>query len=106
LETPTADVELEGATICPDWILPNEGERGYYRARIEAAPSSRATTARGNVQRLFDDKQEILSTAERVGAFDDLSALVDAGEIPAGDVLALAPNAINQGPRRPRRLTS
>ena len=106
LETPTADVELDGATVCPDWILPNDGERGYYRPRLEEDPSSSSLTVAGNARRLFDDKAEILSTAERVGAFDDLSALVDAGAVPAGDVLALVPKVMTDASRHTVRITS
>ena len=106
LETQTADVVLEGTTVCPDWILLNDGERGYYRPRLEEDPSSSALTVRGNAQKLFDEKMGVLSTAERVGAFDDLSALVDAGEIPAGDVLALVPKVMSDGTRHTVRVTS
>src|SRR5262249_47979372 len=106
LENQTADVDLEGATVCPDWILLNDLERGYYRPRLEEDPSSPAITVRGNAEKLFDEKTGILTTAERVGAFDDPSALVDAGEIPAGDVLALVPAVMSDATRHTVRITS
>src|SRR5262249_565269 len=106
LETPTADVELQGATQCPDWILPNDGERGYYRPRLEEDPSSAALTVQGNARRLFHDKAEGLTTPEHVGAFDDLSALVDSGDLPAGDVLALVPQVMTDATRHTVRITS
>ncbi len=79
MSSATAELELASATRCPDWVLPNEGETGYYRVLY-----------RGNLlNRLFTEGTKRLTIPERVGVLGDVSALVRAGELPAADELAL-----------------
>ena len=35
VKTASADIELRDAPGCPDWVLPNAGETGYYRVKYE-----------------------------------------------------------------------
>jgi len=64
---------------CPDWVLPNDGMAGYYRAdpgaemltRLMAVPS--------------------LSAAERLGLALETAALASAGRLPLGRALELMP---------------
>jgi cytosol alanyl aminopeptidase len=64
LDAPSGELALT-AKSCPDWVLPNEGEVGYYRPSIKG--------------KMLDDlvkHQKALTLAERVGLIGDISALV------------------------------
>ena len=66
---------------CPDWVLPNEGEAGYYRLQLEP----KALAALGKAK---------LTVPERLGLLDDVVALSRAGKLDAASMLAfLAPFA-------------
>jgi len=68
-------------SACPDWVLANDGEAGYYRALY-----------RGDLlSKLLKEGLDHLSVPERVGLLDDVGSLADAGRIPVGEALALAP---------------
>jgi alanyl aminopeptidase len=76
-----ADMELAEARTCPAWLLPNDGEAGYYQVEYQ-----------GDLLKLvLADDAAHLSAAERVGVLGDVDLLVGAGETPAGDALALVP---------------
>ena len=80
LETASADQAPPGAE-CPTWVMANEGEKGYYRARY-----------RGDLlQRLLGAPDAALTLPERVGILRDVDALAAAGAMPMGDALNLAP---------------
>ncbi len=64
---------------CPDWVLPNEGEAGYYRLQLEP----QALTALAKAK---------LSGPERLGLLDDVVAMSRAGKLTAAQMLTfLAP---------------
>jgi alanyl aminopeptidase len=106
LTGPTAEIPLEGATGCPEWLLPNDGASGYYVARIDAAGNPPAGSQPSALAQLFDDSAKRLSVPERVGVLGDLSALASSGEIPLGDVLSLIPTVTRDGNRHTLEIAS
>ena len=64
------DLELDEASDCPSWLLPNADHAGYYRY---AMPSKQLAALAERV----DD----LDTATKVGFLTNLWALVQAGEV-------------------------
>ena len=71
---------------CPDWVLPNEGETGYYRLLLE--PSALALLSKNAAK---------LSGPERLGLLDDVVASSRAGKIDAAQMLAfLSPFAADR----------
>ena len=83
------ELELTSAKSCPDWVLPNEGEAGYYHVLY-----------RGDLlNRLFKEGAKRLTIPERVGILGDVSALVGVSELSAGDVLTLV-SGLRDDPNR------
>jgi cytosol alanyl aminopeptidase len=81
LTTPTGSLALPA---CADWIMPNAGAAGYYRA----------TLAAGDLARLRDRATPALSVVERVTLAHDLDAAFRSAALPGADVLrALEPLA-------------
>ena len=79
LASASAEVALGTAATCPDWVLANDGWRGYYRVRH-----------RGDLLgRLVADGGHRLTAAERVGLVGDLGAMVASGDLPVSEALAL-----------------
>ncbi len=76
-----ADMVLADAQTCPTWLLPNDGEAGYYQVAYQGDLLKQALA----------DGAKHLSVAERVGVLGDVDLLVGAGETPAGVALALVP---------------
>jgi alanyl aminopeptidase len=76
---PAAEMKLTKAAACPAWVLANAGETGYYRVLY------RGSLLAG----VLADGGSRLTLAERVGVLGDVNALVNAGEIPPGEALAL-----------------
>jgi alanyl aminopeptidase len=70
---------LAGAAACPDWVLANAGEVGYYRVAY----------ADEALKRLLKGGAPELSLAERVGVIGDVQALASLGELPMEQALAL-----------------
>jgi alanyl aminopeptidase len=66
------------APSCPDWVLPNEGELGYYRMQ----PQGKLLD-----QLLAHVKQ--LTLPERVGVVGDVEALVNSGDVQPSVALQL-----------------
>jgi alanyl aminopeptidase len=79
LAGPSARLDLSSATRCPEWLLANDGESGYYRPRHE----------RDMLTRLLENGGHRLTAAERVGIAGDIDALVSSGDLTAGEALAL-----------------
>jgi len=73
---------------CPSWVLANDGEKGYYRARYGG----------DGFQKLLS-VPDALTLPERVGILRDVDALAVAGAMPMGDALALAPRYANDSSR-------
>jgi cytosol alanyl aminopeptidase len=74
---------------CPDWLLANDGEVGYYRVRYQG----------DLLDRLLKENRNHLSLAERVGVLGDVDQLARMGKIPATEALALIPR-FRQDPER------
>ena len=79
LNDPSAEMTLSKASGCPDWLLANDGERGYYRVLYRG----------GLLDSLLSDRGMRLSVAERVGVLGDVSALLDAGMLTPAKALTL-----------------
>lgn len=87
---PRQTMTLGTAAVCPSWVLANDEEVGYYRAAY-------APDLLGKL--LGADGRQKLDLPETVGLLDDVRALVRAGRVPLGDVLALTPS-LAEDPRR------
>jgi cytosol alanyl aminopeptidase len=85
----SAEIELKDAPGCPDWVLPNAGETGYYRVKYEG----------DLLTRLLKNNREQLSLPEQVGLLGDVVALTNSGNLPAQDALAIVPT-IKDDPHR------
>jgi alanyl aminopeptidase len=75
------EIALEGAQTCPSWILPNDGEMGYYQVAYQDDLLKMALADRGSH----------LSVAERVGVLGDVDSLASEGEVSAQAALELVP---------------
>lgn len=69
------------AAACPSWLLANDGEAGYYRARY----------AGDLLPRLLAVADTELTLPERVGVIRDVGAMAAAGAVPMSDALGLVP---------------
>ena len=82
---------------CPDWVMPNAGGKGYYRATY--SPKDIAT--------LLGKGKAPLTAAERLSVVHDLQALSANGRYPLGEALGFLghliplPEAQSQRPRHP-----
>ncbi|MCI0572591.1 MAG: M1 family metallopeptidase [Myxococcaceae bacterium] len=72
---------LDGVKGCPEWVVPNAGSRGYYRAQLQGELLTKLT----------QDGGKRLTLAERIGLLGDVKALTGGGFLPAGETLALVP---------------
>jgi alanyl aminopeptidase len=78
LTAATGELALS-APSCPDWVLPDEGELGYYRM-----------LPRGDLlAHLLAVAPRALTPAERIGLVGDVDALVASGDVPPGVALQL-----------------
>src|SRR5581483_3928971 len=73
------EIALEGAQSCPAWILPNDGETGYYQVDYEG----------DLLKKTLADHGRHLSVAERVGVLGDVDLLASEGRVSAQTVLRL-----------------
>ncbi len=74
---------------CPQWLLANEGEAGYYR-----------TLYRGDLlRRLLADGGKRLTEAERVGLIQEVRDLAEGGHLPVQEALRLAPEFVTDPSR-------
>jgi alanyl aminopeptidase len=83
------EMPLEAAHGCPDWVLANDGEIGYYRVRYQGEL----------LDRLLQENSTHLTLAERTGVLGDIQQLATLGQIQASDALALVPR-FRQDPQR------
>ncbi len=68
-------------SVCPSWLLANDGENGYYRALY-----------RGDLLgKLLAAADTELTLAERVGVIRDVNAEAAAGAVPMSEALSLVP---------------
>ena len=75
------DIALAGAQTCPSWILPNDGETGYYEVAYEG----------DLLKKNLADGGSHLTAAERVGVLGDIDSLAAEGQVSAQTALALVP---------------
>jgi alanyl aminopeptidase len=68
-------------SACPSWLLGNDGETGYYRARYGG----------DLLPKLLAVADTELTLPERVGVIRDVGAMAAAGAVPMADALALVP---------------
>jgi cytosol alanyl aminopeptidase len=85
----SGSLSLEGLNGCPDWVLPNENESGYYRTLLGG----------DLLARLLKNGGQALTVPERLGVIGDMSALVRAGRILYGDALGFV-SKLAQDPSR------
>ena len=80
---------LKQAKGCPQWLLANDGEVGYYR-----------TLYRGDLlRRLLADGGKRLTEAERVGLIQEVRDLAEGGHLPVQEALHLAPEFVTDPSR-------
>jgi alanyl aminopeptidase len=75
------EIALAGAQTCPAWILPNDGEAGYYQVAYEG----------DLMKKVLADNGSHLSVAERVGFLGDVDSLASEGQVSAQAALELVP---------------
>ncbi|UQA59227.1 M1 family metallopeptidase [Polyangium aurulentum] len=80
-----AKVRLGPQKGCPDWLMVNADAAGYYRSKYDKAALA-----------VLLDKAR-LSPRERAGLVWDIDALVQSGELPLGEALALVPKMVEGG---------
>jgi len=81
LSDPKDEIALTGAQTCPSWILPNDGESGYYQVDYQG----------DLLKKVLAGQASHLSIAERVGVLGDVDSLATEGEVSAQVALALVP---------------
>jgi len=86
LTTSTADVPLENASSCPDWLQMNSGAKGYYR--VEYSAPLLASISRAN-----------LTGPERDDFVTNAAALAKGGRMSAADAMTIAANYANDPER-------
>jgi cytosol alanyl aminopeptidase len=81
LSDPKDEIALAGAQTCPTWILPNDGETGYYQVAYQD----------DLLKKVLADHGSHLTAAERVGVLGDVDSEAAEGEVSASEALALVP---------------
>jgi cytosol alanyl aminopeptidase len=81
LSEPTASLELDKATSCPSWVMPNAAGAGYYH--VAYTPDA--------LDRLLKGGGKQLGLVERIRVIDDLVALMQSGKLPAESALSRLP---------------
>jgi aminopeptidase N len=89
LTTVQGELSLPAAKGCPDLVLPNAGERGYYRVVYQG----------DTLRKLIKDGGKRLTLPERVGLVGDARALVANGSVRYGDALQLVAPLLADGNR-------
>jgi cytosol alanyl aminopeptidase len=83
LTTETTQLALD-TKICPTWMFPNAGGRGYYRS----------SQADAGIVALRDRGWTLLTPAERIVAFGDLKGFAATGEVDVGLALSFVPRLL------------
>ncbi|MFZ5446417.1 MAG: M1 family metallopeptidase [Myxococcota bacterium] len=73
---------------CPDWVMPNDGMRGYYRASSKAG-----------LLPLLQRAEKQLTVEEKLGLLDDVGAVVDSGDVDVEVALGAIPAALRSDDR-------
>jgi alanyl aminopeptidase len=81
LSDPNSGMTLKHARKCPDWVLANDEEVGYYRVDYQG----------DLLKQVLAEGAANLSVAERVGLLGDVNALVNSGEVSPKLALSLVP---------------
>ena len=81
LSDPKQEIALQDAKTCPAWLLPDDGETGYYQVLYKD----------GLLEKTLADDGRKLTAAERVGVLGEVDALASEGEISAQVALGLVP---------------
>ena len=81
LSDPKDEIALTGAQTCPAWILPNDGETGYYQVAYEG----------DLLKKVLSDRGSHLTVAERVGVLGDVDSLASEGQASTEVALGLVP---------------
>ncbi|MCG8418401.1 MAG: M1 family metallopeptidase [Proteobacteria bacterium] len=81
MTTARAEIELEAATRCPRWVLPNSDMAGYYHVEYSGDMLSQ----------LLDKSGNKLTVAERIGIISDMDAMTEAGTLSRSEALAWVP---------------
>ncbi len=77
-----AELVLDAAKgRCPDWLLPNDGYDGYYRAALAGKTSLTEVFKKAGVK---------LTLPERAGLLGDVSSLVRSGDVDLSQALEVA----------------
>jgi len=85
LADPRSEMVLTAAKSCPAWLLPNDGESGYYQVEYK----------NGLLDKTLADKGRHLTVAERVGVLGNVQTLENTGEISPRVALALVQDFAN-----------
>jgi alanyl aminopeptidase len=80
------ELELNSAPRCPDWVLANEGEVGYYRVLHS-----------GNLSGQLRQHWNELSFPEQIGFVSDLTALTEGGKTSYSEILGIVPMLVKDG---------
>jgi aminopeptidase N len=88
MATPRAELTLPLKT-CPDFVYPNAGARGYYRAQYLG----------DTLRKLVREAGKRLTLPERIGMAEDVHALVVSGALHYADALELVGPLITDGNR-------
>ena len=86
---PNSEMTLRSARSCPAWILPNDGEKGYYRVEYLG----------DLLQKVLADRGSELTVSERVGVLGDVQAGVKIGSVTPQAALKLVPEFANDPDR-------
>jgi cytosol alanyl aminopeptidase len=89
LKQETVDVPLTQARFCPEWVLPNAGANGYYRANYPGSA----------LRQLLERGGDKLSLVEQVSVLCDALALTRTGTLPAAEALSVVPLMANSSER-------
>ena len=87
----TGELALPKAKGCPEWVLANDREVGYYRVDYQGDLLGKLLAGGG----------KHLTLPERIGVLGDAAALVESGHLPPSDLLALVPSLL--APKQPGR---
>ncbi len=89
LDKESKQIAMEGAASCPGWYFANRDGWGYYHVKYPE----------DQLNQLLKNGGEVLTIAERMSLINDFDALMQSGQMPAGEVLSYFPTLL-QDPNR------